>query len=170
MKKLLLSLISIACYVSPISHAETMFSEDNKPKFTGQNYSGEYFCKGKNLTVGDYEVVVQLKLNKFNSYGKFGVYDFITETENNMVYLGQAVADRNRLALTFKLKEAKNAEFSTGIGEFKKAGTRRWTFNNRYYEPDDTGGNYGYESCTMKSAFLPPVKPSSKVEKATKNN
>jgi hypothetical protein len=166
MKKLLLSLILIAYYISPISsYANPIISEENKPKFTGQNYSGKYFCTGKNLTVGDYDVIVLLKLNPFNSYGKFGVYDFSTETENNMIYLGQAVAYGNKLALTFKLKEAKKAQFSTGIGEFKNIGKRRWSFQNRYYEPDDTGGNYGYEECTMKVATLPPVKSTNKVEK-----
>ncbi len=165
MKKLLLCLLFTAFYVSPTLHAETTLSEENKPKFTGQNYSGEYLCNRKNLTVGDYEVIVQLRLNKFNSYNKFGVYDFITETENNMVYLGQAVADGNRLALTFNLKEAKIAEFNTGIGEFKKIGNRRWAFQNRYYEPDDTGGNYGYENCTMKTAFLPATKNKSTIKK-----
>jgi hypothetical protein len=120
------------------------------PKFTSQNYSGEYVCKGSNETVGNYEVFVTLKLNRISSYGKFGVYDFSTETENNVVYFGQAVASGNRMALTFKLSEARHAEYSTGIGEFKSIGKNRWAFQNSYYEPDDSGGNYGTEYCAMK--------------------
>lgn len=120
------------------------------PKFTGQNYSGEYVCKGSNDVVGEYEVFVTLKLNRISSYGKFGVYDFSTETENNVVYFGQAVANGNRMALTFKLSEARHAEYSTGIGEFKAIGRNRWAFQNSYYEPDDSGGNYGTEYCAMK--------------------
>lgn len=124
------------------------------PKFTGQNYSGEYACKGSNDVVGEYEVFVTLKLNRISSYGKFGVYDFSTETENNVVYFGQAVANGNRMALTFKLSEARHAEYSTGIGEFRSIGKNRWAFRNQYYEPDDSGGNYGSEDCAMKRAVM----------------
>jgi hypothetical protein len=59
--------------------------------------------------------------------------------------------------MTFKLSDAKYAEFSTGMGQFSKVGKSGWTFKNDYYEPDDTGGNYGHETCTMKAA--PAVKP-----------
>lgn len=133
------------------------------PKFTGQNYSGEYVCKGSNDIVGEYEVFVTLKLNRISSYGKFGVYDFSTETENNVVYFGQAVANGNRMALTFKLSEAKHAEYSTGIGEFRSIGKNRWAFRNQYYEPDDSGGNYGSEDCAMKRAVM-IAKPSTKIK------
>lgn len=124
------------------------------PKFTGQNFSGEYVCKGRNEVVGEYEVFVKLKLNRISSYGKFGVYDFSTETENNVVYFGQAVANGNRMALTFKLSEARHAEYSTGIGEFRSIGKNRWAFQNKYYEPDDSGGNYGSEDCAMKKTAM----------------
>lgn len=125
------------------------------PIFKGTNYSGEYLCKGKNDAVGDYEVVVTLKLNSLNSNRQFGVYDFNTETVNSVTYFGQAVADGNRLSLTFKLSKAPNAEYSTGIGEFKKLTGRRWGFSHQYYEPDDSGGNYGTEFCAMQTAFSP---------------
>lgn len=136
------------------------------PKFTGQNFSGEYVCKGSNDVVGEYEVFVTLKLNRISSYGKFGVYDFSTETENNVVYFGQAVANGNRLALTFKLSEARHAEYSTGIGEFKPIGRNRWAFQNTYYEPDDSGGNYGTEYCSMKKSAT-VAKTTSKVKNTT---
>lgn len=129
------------------------------PKFTGQNYSGEYVCKGRNEMVGDYEVFVTLKLNRISSYGNFGVYDFSTETENNVVYFGQAVASGNRMAMTFKLSEARHAEYSTGIGEFRAIGKNRWAFRNQYYEPDDSGGNYGTENCAMKKPLAVAKSP-----------
>lgn len=138
--------------------AET--STDAPPKFTGTNYSGSYLCKGSNLSVGEYEVNVELKLNVYNSHGKIGVYDFTTETENRFVYLGQAVTNGNQMSLTFKLKEAKHAEFSTGIAEFKKLANRRWSFKNNYYEPDDSGGNYGAETCIMQTPPPLPAKAS----------
>lgn len=140
-----------------------------KPNFQGNNYSGIYNCKGSNVSVGDYEVFVTLKLNKLNSHGKFGVYDLITATENNVAYQGQAITTGTKLALTFKLSDANQADYSTGLGEFKKLSKGRWQFMNDYYEPDDTGGNYGHEVCTMKNE--PPklakkTKPSKKVTKA----
>jgi hypothetical protein len=123
-----------------------------KPSFQGNNYSGLYTCTGSNISVGDYEVLVTLKLNKLNSHGKFGVYDLITATENNVAYQGQAITTGTKLALTFKLSDANQADYSTGLGEFKKLNKGRWQFINDYYEPDDTGGNYGHEVCTMKNA------------------
>lgn len=131
------------------------------PAFTGKNFSGDYVCKGKNESVGDYEVAVSLKLNVMNSHGKFGVYDFNTETTNKVIYFGQAMANGYRLAMSFKLSNSRNVEYSTGIGEFKYLGKQLWAFNNTYYEPDDTGGNYGSEYCQMK-------KPVSTIEKNRK--
>lgn len=133
-----------------------------KPSFQGPNYSGMYFCKGSNVTVGDYEVFVTLKLNKINSHGKFGVYDLITETENNVSYLGQAITTGNKLAVTFKLSNAHQADYSTGLGEFKKANKSNWVFVNNYYEPDDNGGNYGHEVCTMQNTPKPSAAKSAK--------
>lgn len=126
------------------AHAQTSFK--------GSNYSGHYLCKGNNQNVGDYEVAVQLKLNKRNSHGNMGVYDLVTETENKDEYLGQAVTTGTTLAVTFKLSTANHVEFSTGLGQVKKIGSGRWAFSHQYYEPDDTGGNYGQESCVMQAA------------------
>jgi hypothetical protein len=137
--------------VTPHAHAAA---------FKGTNYSGEYLCKGNNDAVGDYEVIVTLKLNSLNSNRKFGVYDFNTETVNSVTYFGQAVADGNRLALTFKLSKAPNAEYSTGIGEFKKLSGRHWGFSHQYYEPDNSGGNYGTEFCAMQKASTVPANTS----------
>jgi len=126
---------------------------DAKPAFNGENYSGTYICKGNNEQVGDYQVTAILRLNRISSYGKFGAYDFSTETDNAVVYKGQAVADGSRLALSYRLNQGKDVEYSTGIAEMRKLGKNRWAFRNAYYEPDDTGGNYGVEDCQM-----PPVK------------
>lgn len=124
------------------------------------DYSGEYVCKGNNVAVGDYEVTVQLKKNRRNSTAQVAVYDLVTHTENKQSYTGQAIVRGKSLALTFKLSDAKYAEFSTGLGQFTKLTKTTWAFKNDYYEPDDTGGNYGQETCTMKKPVLAiaPVK------------
>jgi hypothetical protein len=117
------------------------------------DYSGEYLCKGNNITVGDYEVTIYLKKNRRNSTSQISVYDLATHTENKQSYTGQAITRGKQLAMTFKLSDAKFAEFSTGLGQFTKVG-KLWSFKNDYYEPDDTGGNYGHEICTLKPALL----------------
>lgn len=128
-------------------------SVEAKPAFTGENFSGTYTCKGNNELVGDYQVTAVLRLNRISSYGKFGAYDFSTETDNAVTYKGQAVADGYRLALSYRLTQGKDVEYSTGIAEMRKVGKNRWAYRNNYYEPDDNGGNYGSEYCEM-----PPLK------------
>jgi len=90
-----------------------------KPAFTGINFSGVYDCKGSNELVGSYQVTIKLKLNRISSYGKFGAYDFTTQTDNAVTYRGQAAANGNRLALSYKMSEGKYAEITTGIAEMK---------------------------------------------------
>lgn len=126
-----------------------------RPAFTGQNYSGIYSCKGTNEQIGDYEVTVTLKLNRTSSYGTFGAYHYEVETVNSLTYIGQAVADGNRLALSFQLTEGHVTERSTGIATIKKNAQGRWSFRKLYYEPDDSGGNYGSEYCVMNSNKAP---------------
>lgn len=135
-----------------------------KPAFTGINFSGVYECKGSNELVGSYQVTIKLKLNRISSYGKFGAYDFSTETDNAVTYRGQAVANGNRLALSYKMSEGKYAEITTGIAEMKKLSRGRWSFRNLYYEPDDSGGNYGQEDCVMQASYV--MKPKSQTTKA----
>jgi len=125
-----------------------------RSKSITNDFSGLYLCKGSNLAIGSYEVTVTLKKNKRNSRQQFAVYDLVTETENNVEYQGQAIANGNKLAITFKLSDAKNVLYSTGIAEFKKLASKRWQFVNHYYEPDDTGGNHGQEVCTMRQPAL----------------
>jgi len=121
------------------------------------DYTGEYICKGNNVTVGDYEVTIYLKKNRRNSTSQVSVYDLATHTENKQSYTGQAITRGKQLAMTFKLSDAKYAEFSTGMGQFTKVGKTGWSFKNDYYEPDDTGGNYGHETCTMKPMVSRPA-------------
>ena len=121
------------------------------------DYSGEYLCKGNNITVGDYEVTIYLRKNRRNSTAQVSVYDLVTLTENKQQsYTGQAITRGRQLAMTFKLSDAKYAEFSTGLGQFTKVG-KLWSFKNDYYEPDDTGGNYGHETCKLKPAVATPA-------------
>ncbi|HEY3300556.1 MAG TPA: hypothetical protein VGJ90_07260 [Methylophilaceae bacterium] len=138
------------CVVGFIGAMTLVNTAQAKPAFTGINFSGTYACKGNNEQVGDYEVTAVLKLNRVSSYAKFGAYDFSTETDNASTYKGQAVADGLRLALSYTLTEGRNVEYSTGIAEMKKTKGNVWSFRNQYYEPDDSGGNYGFEYCVMK--------------------
>lgn len=119
------------------------------PPFTGDNFSGVYVCKGNNLSVGDYEVRVTLKLNEVTSHDIYGVYDFSTESNNQATYVGQIMAKKHHFAMTFKLLNAPENIYSTGMGEFKKTGYRLWSFNTTYYEPDGNGGNFGRDQCKM---------------------
>jgi len=142
-----------------------------KPAFTGKDYSGIYTCDGWNALVGDYDITVSLKLNRISSYGKYGAYEYETETENATKYTGQAIADGDRLAISFKFngKSINGRGQSIGVANvFKDKG--RWIFRKRYYEPDDNGGNYGSEYCVFKeplpelekknpSAVLAPARP-----------
>ena len=140
------------------------------PPFVGDDYSGEYICKGKNDSVGGYEVLVKLRLNKVTSHDIYGVYDFNTETNNQAIYTGQIMAKGRHFAMTFKLLSASTYDFSTGMGEFKKTEANRWSFRNTYYEPDGNGGNFGSDLCIMKSADKPEEKTSKEIQKPNKRN
>ena len=109
-------------------------------------------------------MVATLKLNRISSHGSFGVYDFNTETENALVYKGQAIASGYRLALTFNLSDARNAEYSTGIADIQKISSTRWAYTNHYYEPDENGGDSGSEYCVMQKP-VKMVKATKKIKK-----
>jgi len=119
------------------------------PPFIGNDYSGEYLCKGKNDSVGDYEVLVTLKLNSTTSHDIYGIYDFNTETNKQTIYAGQMMAKGRKFAMTFTLLNTDKNTSSTGMGDFRKMGHKRWRFQSTYYEPDGHGGNFGSDSCTM---------------------
>jgi len=109
-------------------------------------------------------VVATLKLNRISSQGSFSVYDFNTETENALVYKGQAIANTYKLALTFRLSDGRNAEYSTGIADIQRISSTRWAYTNHYYEPDENGGDYGSEYCVMEK----PLKMSKQTKKIKK--
>lgn len=157
MKKSLLSAL-VLVGLNFVSNVEA------KDQYVGPNFSGIYSCKGTNNKVGEYEVVATLKLNRISSHGSFGVYDFNTETENALVYKGQAIASRYRLALTFNLSDARNAEYSTGIADIQKISSTRWAYTNHYYEPDENGGDSGSEYCVMQKP-VKMVKATKKIKK-----
>lgn len=138
------------------------------PPFTGDNYSGEYLCKGSNHQVGDYEVLVTLKLNEVTSHDMYGVYDFSTESNHQATYTGQIMATKNKFAMTFKLVDATKGQYSTGMGEFKKVGTNLWAFSTTYYEPDGKGGNFGRDQCKMQLSNVSQSKPSEEPVKLKK--
>ena len=122
-----------------------------KPAFTGINYTGLYECKGENSSIGAYELVVALRLNRVSSHGKFGAYYYETETVNSTIYHGQAVIVGNRMAISFNIRDKKNnVDHSTGLATIKKVGKDRWSFRKEYFEPDDSGGSYGTEDCVMR--------------------
>lgn len=118
------------------------------PTFVGDDYSGQYTCKGSNASVGDYEVLLSLKLNKTTSHDIYGVYDFSTAANNQAAYIGQIMATGRQFAMTFKLLGTSTENFSTGMGDFRK-NDKRWVFHNTYYEPDGNGGNFGNDYCKM---------------------
>lgn len=133
-------------------------SAQAKPVFTGKNYSGIYTCNGSNELVGEYEVTATLTLNHISSHGKIGAYHYETTTVNSTVYEGQAIANGNQLAISFKFngKNINERGQSIGVAAIKKDKRGRWSFRKEYYEPDDNGGNYGYEYCVFKEPL--PVK------------
>jgi len=118
-----------------------------KPNFIGEDFSGEYLCKGNNDVVGEYKVRFNLQFNATHSHDEVGVYDFVVQPDAQETYSGQAVAYSRRVAFTFKLPAVNNAPFSTGVGFFKKLDAKRWRFTNYYYEPNVNGGVSGFEYC-----------------------
>lgn len=124
------------------------------PPFTGDNFSGVYLCKGSNHSVGEYEVLVTLKLNEVTSHDIYGVYDFSTESNHQATYIGQILAKKNQFSMTFKLLNAADNTYSTGMGAFNKLDNKRWSFGMTYYEPDGSGGNFGRDQCKMQPSAL----------------
>lgn len=135
------------------------------PPFIGDDYSGKYVCKGSNANVGDYEVFVTLKLNTLTSHDIYGIYDFSTESNNQATYTGHLLAKGRQFSMTFKLLNDKNDALSTGMGLFKKVGRGQWSFQQTYYEPDGSGGNFGNDLCTIRRQEKTAQKTLEKVQK-----
>ncbi|MCH9799874.1 MAG: hypothetical protein K0U17_08345 [Betaproteobacteria bacterium] len=129
------------------------------PPFVGDDYSGKYVCKGHNANVGDYEMFVILKLNTITRHDIYGIYDFSTESNNQATYTGHLLAKGRQFSMTFKLLNFKNNALSTGMGLFKKACQNQWFFQQTYYEPDGSGGNFGNDKCTMRRLEKTVQKP-----------
>ncbi len=157
--KQVLGFILFFLATSPLAHA--------MPPFVGDDYSGEYTCKGKNDSVGEYEVLVTLKLNPVTSHDIYGIYDFNTESNKQAMYVGQIMAKGRKFSMTFKLLGTNSPTYSTGMGEFKKDNNQRWAFSNTYYEPDGNGGNFGNDYCTLEK---PIQKTSKKLIPMSSNN
>jgi len=138
------------------------------PPFVAADYSGDYICKGKNDSVGDYEVLVKLTLNTETSHNIYGIYDFSTEGNQQAIYTGQILAKGRQFSMTFKLLHAPDASYSTGMGEFKRMSDKRWRFHSTYYEPDGSGGNFGNDYCTMKEPEPILSNPLKNLQKANK--
>lgn len=135
----------------------------SEPKFTGNNYSGKYVCKGENQKVGNYNLEVVLRLNLVSSTAKFGVYEYSAETANSVKFYGNAVAIGNQLAASYYLDTVRRkGEPTTGLATIKRDSAGRWSFRNQYFEPDDFGGNYGVENCRMLEPEKKPVEDSEK--------
>jgi hypothetical protein len=134
------------------------------PPFVGDDYSGKYVCKGNNANVGDYEVFVTLKLNTITSHDIYGIYDFSTESNNQATYIGHLLAKGQQFSMTFKLLNDKDDALSTGMGQFKKLGRDQWSFQQTYYEPDGSGGNFGNDQCTMRRLEKAVQKTSKKAQ------
>ena len=143
MKKSFLLSFLFACI--NVAHADQ--------EFVGHNFSGIYVCKGSNNKVGDYEVMATLKLNRHSSHDSFGAYDLKAETENSLVYKGQAIAQGNKLALTFNFSDGRSPDFTTGIATITPISATRWSYSNHYYEPDGVAGVFGSERCVMKKSL-----------------
>ncbi|OAJ71753.1 hypothetical protein A7976_09765 [Methylobacillus sp. MM3] len=140
MKKLAAVLALFAC--SGLAQA--------KPAFTGPDYSGVYECTGLDAHEGKYTGTVTMKLVPEQSTGDHGAYGFKLEVPEYGAYLGHAVAEGNKLAIHFALKDPSTKDYGTGIATIKKGKDGKLAFSKFYYEPEYKGGNTGSEECAQK--------------------
>jgi hypothetical protein len=125
-------------------------SAQAQPAFTGTDYSGVYDCTGNDAHEGKYTGTVTLTLNKSQSTGKYGAYDFKLEVPGFGVYPGEAAAEGDKLAIHFGLNQPDSQDHGTGIATIKKNKQGKFAFTKYYYEPEYKGGNYGTEACVKK--------------------
>ncbi len=141
MRKLILLLIALA---TPLTlHA--------KPVLSGQDFSGIYDCTGNDAHEGKYKGVVTLNLNAAHSVGAFASYTFKLEVENFGVYIGEAVAEGNKMAIHFGLNQANSKDHGTGMATFTTQPDGKISFHKFYYEREYKGGNHGTEDCVKRS-------------------
>lgn len=120
------------------------------PAFTGTDYSGVYACIGNDAHEGKYTGTVTLTLNKAQSSGRYGAYDFKLEVPGFGIYPGEAAADGDKLALHFALNQPGSQDHGTGIATIRKNKQGKLAFRKYYYEPEYKGGNYGTEECVKQ--------------------
>jgi hypothetical protein len=121
-----------------------------KPAFTGDDFSGIYDCQGDDSHEGKYTGTVTMELVPSQSLNQYGAYKFKLEVPNYGTYLGQAAANGTNVAMHFALTDQSTKDYGTGIANFKKNKTGKWSFSKFYYEPEFKGGNYGTEICTHR--------------------
>lgn len=121
-----------------------------KPAFTGQDFSGVYDCKGDDSHEGKYTGTVTMELVPSQSLNNYGAYKFKLEVPNYGTYSGQAAAHGSNAAMHFALADQSAKDYGTGIANFKKHKTGKWSFSKYYYEPEFKDGNYGTEECTQR--------------------
>ena len=118
--------------------------------FTGTNFSGIYDCTGQDNSEGAYTGKVTIHLVKEKSAGEYGAYQFKLEVPGFGAYPGHAAARKNNMAIYFANTDASTKDFGTGIANFSKNKTGKWSFKKFYYEPEFKGGNFGIETCTAR--------------------
>lgn len=118
--------------------------------FTGRDYSGVYDCTGNDVKEGEYTGTLTLQLNKEQSSGAYGAYDFKLVVPDYGTYPGQAVSLGKTLAMHFALTDSKSKDYGTGIATVSKNRQGRLTFHKFYYEPEFKGGNNGVEDCVKR--------------------
>lgn len=118
--------------------------------YSGPDYSGTYQCTGKDAADGDFSGKIILTLNRKQSSGPYGAYDFRLEAPPFGVYLGEAAAQGRGMAMRFANTDPKDKDYGTGIASFTRGKGGKWRFSSYYYEPEYKGGNYGTETCVQQ--------------------
>jgi len=121
-----------------------------KASFTGQDFSGVYDCTGDDAHEGKYTGTVTMALNREQRTGRYGAYSFKLEVPGFGVYLGEAAAHGNHVAMHFALDQPNSQDHGMGIAAIKKNKEGKLTFRKFYYEPEYQGGNYGTEDCVRR--------------------
>lgn len=118
--------------------------------FTGNDYSGIYDCVGNDAKEGEYTGTVTLKLNRAQSSGAYGAYDYKLVVADYGTYHGQAVSLGKTLAIHFALTDSMSKDYGTGIATMAKNKKGKQIFRKFYYEPEFKGGNNGFEDCVKR--------------------
>jgi len=109
-----------------------------------------YACKGSDSHEADYTGTATLDLVAAQSLAKYCADSFKLEVPEFGIYLGQAAANRQRMAMHFPLIDTSTKDFGTGNATFKKNKSGKWTFSKYYYKPEFKGGNFATETCVQR--------------------